>query len=174
MDHLRGLRVIFPGGTRRSCQSVLSLVRSFGKSSTQAIGDGFRVVTTAVRCAASAEDDTEYDIQAFSDLSHVTDFQMDPPRGHGKEGRMAAVRVTAIDGTEITVEGVQLIDADMEHRTHEEWQALCELTAGTRFATTETSRKRVTFKDTEASPWTSGRKSRKLDRYPTEPGSLHH
>ena len=82
---------------------------------------------------------------------------------------MAAVRVTAIDGAEITVKGVQLIDADMEHRTQEGWQALCELTAESRFATTETSRKRVTFNNGDASPWTSGRKCRKLDRYPTEP-----
>ena len=85
---------------------------------------------------------------------------------------MAVVRVTAIDGAEITVEGVQLIDADMEHPTQEEWTALCELTAETRFAAPpETLRKRVTIQSAEASPWTSGRKCRRLDRCPTDPGN---
>ena len=84
---------------------------------------------------------------------------------------MAAVLVTASDGAEITVEGVQLIDADMERPTQEGWRALCILTAETRFAPTETPRKRVTFHSAEASPWTSGRKCRRLNRYSTDPGN---
>ena len=43
------------------------------------------------------------------------------------------------------------------------------MTSQTRFATTETPRKKVSFQDADDSPWTPGRKCRKLDRYPTDP-----
>ena len=65
------------------CTYVVSLVASESKSTTESIGTGFKVITTAVKDYASPAGASEpgYTLMGFCTLVSLTGFRLDPPRG---------------------------------------------------------------------------------------------
>ena len=84
-----GFQVSCPNGTMRTGQQLLALLRSSGKSTTAMVGEGYAVRTEGLVDAAGMfmskqEPPKKFAVTGFCDLSIVTDFKLDPPKGAGK------------------------------------------------------------------------------------------
>ena len=146
------------------CQKVLALIRSDTKSTTELLGEGYKLTTNNVQCLLSSGDSHSaaktYTVTSVCTVSNLAAYRLDPPRGGSQ---FALVTITNKNDESFVIESVQLLTEDEAKKTEASLRSIVNLAMhfGLR------DRKRRLEWTNDVSP-AEARKCSRLGRSPTD------
>ncbi len=109
-DPYYSLRLNYGGREASRCAYVVTLIASENISTTQVVGDGYRVTTSNIKDLANPNDLTCYTVVGYCSLDNLPGFRLDPPRG--KTQRCALCMFTKMDKEGFHVHKLEYLEPD--------------------------------------------------------------
>jgi len=110
-DPYYGFCVSYDGLPGPVCTYVATLLSSEQKSVTEAVGDGFKVITADIKdCANPTPSTAEHKTVGYCSLANLSGFRLDPPRG--KATRCALAFISKMDCEGLHIHKLEYIEPD--------------------------------------------------------------